>query len=626
MKTKKLLQECGCALCALLMAVAPGLDFSVQGKVLPDAQDFFGFLDQCIARTFRAVGADTLTLALLFAAFWFLCRRYLYHKPKGTGVGEYLLCGGLCTVMTLYGSIKATGSIVSLYANGFQAFKTVLFFAGLFFILLVLLRGLNELLLSLDTPTKMKWSAMERHPFAVPALVIALCWLPQILVKYPGVLMWDSYQQIKQYIGEYARVLNHPPFGTWLYGVLYTIGRNSGLLNQTYFAFTLLQCACLIGALAYSLLVMRRLSVHPWVRYGALLLYAVSPCYSGWAVVIGKDASYLLLCILLCTLLLEWSSEGKRFLSSWGKPLLLCADLTLMMLTRHNGVLIAIPVLLWLAVSLLRQKGSRIQWSRLAACCALAAMLTVSVEALLIHTLNIQKSYMQDTLSLPFQQTARVVKLHGDELPQDEQEIINRVLDYASIGESYEESYADAVKDTYRQEATAEDRAAYFMLWLRQLTRYPTDYLDALLHMNGVMFDLQSNYPMYISLSDSELTDYVYPMSFNDMTMYDREPLKGLNSAQRALTRWYDCFDQIPLLGMFASIGFCNFALLMVLYLAWVRKRKSALLVMLPALMTALNCLFSPVVYLRYALPMVCTLPFWFAAVQKQLEGYGGRQ
>ena len=142
---------------------------------------------------------------------------------------------------------------------------------------------------------------------------------------------------------------------------------------------------------------------------------------------------------------------------------------------------------------------------------------------------------MQDVMSLPFQQTARVVvKLHGEEIPQEEREIIDRVLDYDSLAEGYSDWYADNVKDTYRQTATAENRRAYWGVWWRQLCRWPVEYLDAALHMNGVLFDLRNNEPMYISFSDMELDTYVYPWSFNDMTMYDREALVPLNSAQRA--------------------------------------------------------------------------------------------
>ena len=44
------------------------------------------------------------------------------------------------------------------------------------------------------------------------------------------------------------------------------------------------------------------------------------------------------------------------------------------------------------------------------------------------------------------------------------------------------------------------------------------------------------------------------------------------------------------------------------------RRQSAALWVMIPAVLTAAGCLLAPVVYLRYALPVVCALPLWLAA------------
>ena len=74
------------------MAIAPGMDFSLQRKVLPDASGVVDILFQLLASTASAISADSLSVAVLFVvAFWALFR-YLFHKPAHSGVGEYLLC------------------------------------------------------------------------------------------------------------------------------------------------------------------------------------------------------------------------------------------------------------------------------------------------------------------------------------------------------------------------------------------------------------------------------------------------------------------------------------------------------------------------------------------------------
>jgi len=60
-------------------------------------------------------------------------------------------------------------------------------------------------------------------------------WLPQLIVKHPGVLMWDTYLQIRQYLEIGARIANHPPLGTLLYGWMYRFGQWMG--NKIRLAF-----------------------------------------------------------------------------------------------------------------------------------------------------------------------------------------------------------------------------------------------------------------------------------------------------------------------------------------------------------------------------------------------------
>ena len=93
------------------------------------------------------------------------------------------------------------------------------------------------------------------------------------------------------------------------------------------------------------------------------------------------------------------------------------------------------------------------------------------------------------------------------------------------------------------------------------------------------------------------------------MWYYDREELVALNSLQRALTEWYFRFSDLPLIGPFASMGFCMLLMMSLIYLSMVNRRRKTLMVMIPALITGIAGPFLPLVYLRYLLPMVGTVP-----------------
>lgn len=130
--------------CAGLMAAAPWLNLAPARKALPDAQSLFGYVYQLIARTFASLEVDRLAAALLLAACLWLCRRFLFRKPAGTGVGEYGLCAFFSLMTLLCTAVRTQDTVAVLWDNAFQVCKAGLFLAGMYLIFLMLLRALRK--------------------------------------------------------------------------------------------------------------------------------------------------------------------------------------------------------------------------------------------------------------------------------------------------------------------------------------------------------------------------------------------------------------------------------------------------------------------------------------------------
>ncbi|NLO84537.1 MAG: hypothetical protein GX096_03785 [Clostridiales bacterium] len=611
MKRTPLMRKISIVMIAALMTIAPSFDMSVARKLRPDAVDLGGFIFQAIGRTISSISTDSLTLSLLFFVMMWLANRYIFHKPKETKVGEYLLCGFLSIMMLCASSIRATESIQTLYENAFQIVKALLFLAGFFPLLLCAIRGLNELLhdgIKLRCITK--W---DKHPFLFPMIVIAVAWLPHLIIKYPGVWMIDSCLQFRMYLGMTDPITPHPPFGTLIYGLIVSFALSTPNPNIVYFICTLIQTAIFIAVLSYSLWLMQKHEAPMWMCWLALVLYAISPSYVGWSMVLVKDSSYLILCMLAMALMIDFIGDRKGFMSSKLRLLLLAADIYLMILTRHNGVYIAVPILIGMGIVLLKDKIGKMGMIKLGMLSCAALLLAFGTSEAIIYALNIQHVEMNDWLSIPFQQTARIVKLHGDEIPEEERAAIDQIVPYETIAQLYTINNADPIKwDSNDALDREKDASIYLNTWWKQVKRYPMDALDALLNMNVILFDLQDNFPTYIGLSDNTMYDHVYQYSFNDLSFYNREEIAPLNSIQLALTEWYYRFSDMPVIGPFASMGFCIYVMLMTMYLTCVHKRGRALLAWLPSVISAIFGLFCAIVYTRYLLPTMCALPLWF--------------
>ena len=81
----------------------------------------------------------------------------------------------------------------------------------------------------------------------------------------------------------------------------------------------------------------------------------------------------------------------------------------------------------------------------------------------------------QEALSVCFQQTARYVKYHGDEVTGEEEAAIKKVLAYKKLAKKYQPALSDPVKGTYKSQDTSTDLKNYFKVWLQMGVKHPDE-------------------------------------------------------------------------------------------------------------------------------------------------------
>ncbi len=613
-KSPKTLRTGAAALAALLMTLAAGLDMTPARKLNPDAVDAGGFLYQLIGRTSRSFTLEPLAATcVLLLAFW-LARRYLLRRAEGAKAGEYLLSAFLGGIALLCAAMRAGETVRLIWQNSFQLFKSLLIFVGMSLWFLYALRALAE---GLSRPRKEErfCAFWDRHPFEFPFLVLLAAYGWQIAIKYPGVIHLDVVMPIRMVLGLSPKNNTFPPTGTLLYGGAFLLGEKLGNVNWAYFAIMLFQSVSLMLTLSYALWLMHTRKAPRWVQLLALTLFAVNPIYIGWITTLGKDAQYMVWMLLLGVLMMEFLAEPEAFCRKKSRWVLLTADSLLAVLTRYNGVSVVVPCLVAMLIVLCRRPAMRRNIPCLLVCSALAFGLSAGANAAATRFLGLEEVRFYDYLSIPFQQTARVAKFYGGEGVTDEEKAaVDTMIAYDQLAERYDPAHADGVKTTVDVlERGKNSPKAYLRFWWKQLRQYPVDYLDAMLNMNYWMFDLQHNVPTYHSYAD--IQQYTYPYAFHETRFFNLEEIRPLMSWQRALTEWYFQFDRLPLIGNFASMGFCVNGMILLGYVSWILRRRNTLLTMIPSAITAAATLFCPEVYIRYLLPAMASLPLWLAAL-----------
>lgn len=123
---------------------------------------------------------------------------------------------------------------------------------------------------------------LHRHFWLCGFLIIFICWLPWIIINYPGTTEPDSTYQLMQYFGDSAFTAHHPPLSTYIMGTLVVIGNFLWDVNFGIFLYILLQTV--LGALIFSWSLQKVYELGIRIQYCMLgiLYFAVLPLWGGY--------------------------------------------------------------------------------------------------------------------------------------------------------------------------------------------------------------------------------------------------------------------------------------------------------------------------------------------------------
>ena len=594
-------------LAALLTCFAVSVDLSALPTELPEAEGWIAGLAAALQALMPAVKGERAVFLVLVPALLVL------YRALAARAGRFLPSAGVVAVLfagfLLVGqSYALTDSWDPLLANSLCRLVALamLLGYGIFFYLgtAVLFRALDRRAGSVPSLLRRR----ERHRLFLLALaVLAVCWLPYLVLCWPGSLTFDGQYQLGQYFRQTAATNHHPWLSTLLMGWIVDLGRLWSL-NTGIFFYVLFQSAVCAAAFAASCVQVRELAGSRTAFWLALLYYALVPTWGAYAQMFVKDTIFYGVFAAFFVCLVRLLQKKGR-----GSPALL-AGLFLLGLAcamlRNNGVYLVVPALLGLAV-VVRTVRER---ALLAGMGAGVLVLYLAFVQLALPAMGVAPGSSREMLSLPFQQTARYVAMYGDELTEQEIAVIDGVLDYDAVASSYDPRVADPVKNTYH--GTPEAMKAYWKLWLDCGLRHPDAYLQATLN----------------SMFGYFLPGYRYG-SFGGNYFMTQEARYGIDVEFRfpAAASLMDSFSRLwsvtPGLLLLNAPGTHAWALILCTAALLRRRRGRALAAVFPLWLALAVCCVSPVNGLvRYALPIMAAMPSLLAFTGWVLQKQGGEE
>jgi len=591
----------------ILLAGLTSLAFSIQIPI-PLMEDVGAVtLSHYLARFLTALNrsfTDGHVLMLLAggAALW-LYRRFLLNGCKHR-FGEYVLSGVFALCMLFSMATLETDSVSVLWANTTQLFKAVVMWAGFVPLWLSVIRAADA---GLNWLKKQKTFAFRR-PLLTPMLIMLAVWMPQAIIRYPGAVIFDTVHQLQEFFGDLPFTAMNPPGHTALIGWFVQLGDWLGCAHFGFFMVTLLQMIALSWILAWLLCVLQRVKMPAPLIWAMLACNALLPTYSAYATTVLKDTvctiGVLLFMVQTALLIIRpeifWEKKG-RGLVLWA------ASGAFAILMRKNGIGMIAPTMAVAGVYALCRREWKLvhRWLPLVSG-ILAIVIANGSLNLITAKYDVGGGSIREILSIPFQQTARVLREH--EVPQEEIDIINEVLDASVIGDAYTSHISDDVKNTFREDATTQEMLAYAKIWASHLVRYPSTSMDALFGM------------VHTILSPTGVHDDFYDVkvmqSFNGGKWHMDEWLYTCRlSEYRMPLKWlYMLSLQLPGIGMLLNLGAHVIATIVLGYLSFRRNRR-LWIVWMPALLCLGMLLFSPITCIRYALPIYYAVPMLIAVV-----------
>ncbi|MDO5456460.1 MAG: DUF6020 family protein [Eubacteriales bacterium] len=565
---------------------------------------------------YRSFKGKSLTATILTAAVFYLAEqrfdRKLVCRPA-----FMLFSGFLSAIWLMAEGFRIDNTLDSLSLTSGQVCKSVIYFIGIFFLSYEMTASFCYLLEKSASQTlaasKGKFCNLsKRSRFIIITTSLLLIWYYPVVAAYPAILGNDQWTQLAQYWGVIPFTTHHPPAHTFLIGICTQIGLMLGNVNRGLFAYVLVQVVLYALTVSYSFEILHRLKAPAWLKGLYYVSVALSPFYSNRVGACSKDNIFSLSVLLFIIELIYAMLDPDEFAGKKSHRILATLSIIGVLLMRNNGRYILYPTLAVIATLLFKYRKTIKKQTLHTA----AAIMIIGVAASVVTTSAIRIAYqvedgsVAEMLSLPFQQTARTVLEHGEDITQEEREAIDAVLPYDRLAELYKPSISDPVKAQMREEATRAELISYLRVWLRMFRKYPGTYICATVNQSyGLVYLPREVARVYVDYyATASKQDLIDALGEKIGLMVD--PQEGAESRE-VLKRWYYFLFTAPVIGMLSHPAAYVIPVMITAVLG-VRKKKYRYLVMLlPLLLSVGIIILAPTfqTHPRYAFPIIYPFP-----------------
>ena len=304
-------------------------------------------IDYITASIYELLGKYSISFILVWfmaAGFILLLDRYFNELPKSENTSEKpVVYGAWGIIISIVFGISAgagrffyeIGTEYILFGSVVNFIKVVFVCAGYSFLLYIVGQLFFMLLTGRLKRYKKGGFLSDGQTFWKSFLIMAIFYLPFLILSFPGGLCFDGIGQMEQVLsGSFNK--HHPLMHTLVMGGLVKLGDSLHCPELGIFIYVVLQTLLLISAFSLSLKVLAKRNVPEIVIRILLALYCLTPIYTNLATTAIKDVPFGAFVLIYVILISEICLEGK--LPSGKKAIYFILIQLLVILFRNNGL------------------------------------------------------------------------------------------------------------------------------------------------------------------------------------------------------------------------------------------------------------------------------------------------
>ena len=469
-----------------------------------------------------------------------------------------------------------------------------------------------------NTKKEWKFFTNNKKSLIIVALLFFISYIPFFLYYYPGIINQDNFRSLAQIRGWEPYSNYQPLFYTLIYGGIWNLGKLIfGSSTEGVALYTIFQM--ILTSISFSIILyyMASRKIDLKWRIITFLFFFLNPLNGWFAVRSEKGILFHLNLVLVILGIIEIIHEKEKFFEKKWKPIVLVVLTISMMLLRNNGIYAMVLTLPFLLIACKKF------WKPVLFTFGSALVILAIIQGPIFNLLNVSYTRPQEMLSIPMQQFARITKYEGENLTQEEKDIIHKYfpVDSEKLANDYTPWYADTAKADFSPEEFTNDKWTFFKTYIKLAFKYPVHTISSIVFNTGLNYSpnynnwgLIRNYgnetddSLFNTTEDGRLVQEVqevYPKALVDFSFLDAINDELVNG-------------NIPIVSMLiGNIGLYFWIVILCFsYCIYIKKYKN-IIMLLPVLGLWITNIAGPSMDIRYIYSMFLTAPIFIGVIVK---------